>query len=164
MEPVLFAFSAFAPKNFTFPFGTHVVVVEVEKETGVPRIIEYTCVDDCGKVINPMIVEGQVHGGIVQGLGQAMLEGIEYSEDGQLLTSSFLDYQIPLAEDIPDIHNFRTVTASPSNPLGVKGIGEAGAIASTAAIANAVCDAVSNVGATASKMPFTPSYLFSLIT
>jgi len=163
VEPVLFAFSAFAPKNFTFPFGTHVVVVEIERETGNPKILEYTCVDDCGKVINPMLVEGQIHGGIVQGLGQALLEGISYSDEGQLVTSSFLDYQIPLAEDIPAIHNHRTVTPSPSNPLGIKGIGEAGTIASTAAIANAVCDALSSDGATASEMPFTPSYLFSLI-
>jgi aerobic carbon-monoxide dehydrogenase large subunit len=163
MEPVLFAFSAFAPKNFTFPFGTHVVVVEIERETGSPKILEYTSVDDCGAVINPMIVEGQIQGGVAQGLGQAMLEGIAYSEDGQLATASFLDYQIPLAEDIPDIHSFRTVTASPSNPLGVKGIGEAGCIASTAAIANAVCDALSQVEATASEMPFTPSYLFTVL-
>lgn len=163
IEPALFAFSAFAPKNFTFPFGTHVVVVEIEKETGTPKILEYACVDDCGKVINPMLVEGQIHGGIVQGLGQALLEGIEYSDEGQLITSSFLDYQIPLAEDIPEFHNIRTVTSSPSNPLGVKGIGEAGAIAATAAIANAVCDALAGVGAKAREMPFTPSYLFAEI-
>ncbi|HXQ92712.1 MAG TPA: xanthine dehydrogenase family protein molybdopterin-binding subunit [Nitrososphaerales archaeon] len=163
VESVLFAFSAFAPKNFTFPFGTHVVVAEIDRDTGTPKILEYTCVDDCGKVINPMIVEGQIHGGIVQGLGQAMLEGILHDNNGQLITSSFLDYQIPLAEDIPLFHNYRTVTASPSNPLGIKGIGEAGAIASTAAIANAVCDALSSVGATASEMPFTPGYLFELI-
>ena len=104
-----------------------------------------------------MIVEGQVHGGVVQGLGQALLEGISYDSNGQLLTSSFLDYQIPLAEDIPAIHNHRTVTISPSNPLGVKGIGEAGCMASTPAIANAVCDAVSTTGSHASEMPFTPT-------
>lgn len=161
VEPVLFAFSAFAPKNFTFPFGTHVVVVEIERETGMPRILEYTSVDDCGRVINPMIVEGQVHGGVAQGLGQALLEGISYSQDGQLITSSFLDYQVPLAEDVPDLHIYRTVTASPSNPLGIKGIGEAGCIASTAAIANAVCDALAGAGASASEMPFTASYLFN---
>lgn len=163
VEPVLFAFSAFAPKNFTFPFGTHVAVVEIDRETGSPKILEYTSVDDCGSVINPMIVEGQIHGGVAQGLGQAMLEGIAYSDDGQLTTSSFLDYQIPLAEDIPEIHSFRTVTASPSNPLGVKGIGEAGCIASTAVIANAVCDALSQLGVRAENMPYTPSYVFSLM-
>src|SRR5208337_296436 len=108
MEPVLFAFSAFAPPNYTFPFGTHVAVVEVDRDTGKVRILEYTSVDDCGKVLNPLVVEGQIHGGITQGLGQALMEDVEYDDNGQLLSGSFLDYQIPIAEDIPDYHCFRT--------------------------------------------------------
>lgn len=162
MESVLFAFSSFAPPNFTYPFGTHVAVVEIDRETGRLRVLDYTSVDDCGKVINPMIVEGQIHGGIVQGIGQALLEGIEYSESGELLSSSFLDYQIPLAEDVPNIHSFRTETPSTSNPLGLKGIGEAGTIAGTPVIANAVRDALSVGGIKVEKMPFTLDYVWTL--
>jgi len=162
MEPVLYAFSCFAPRNHTYPFGTHVAVVEIEKDTGEVRILDYTSVDDCGKVINPMLVEGQIHGGIAQGLGQALLEDLKYDRDGQLLSSSFLDYQIPQASDIPVIHSFRTETPSTSNPLGIKGIGEAGAIASTPAIANAVRDALSKKGKESRVMPFTPDYVWKL--
>ena len=162
MESVLFAFSSFAPPNFTYPFGTHIAVVEIDAETGRLRILDYTSVDDCGKVINPMIVEGQIHGGVVQGLGQALLEEIRYSETGELLSSSFLDYQIPLAEDVPNIHSYRTETPSPSNPLGLKGIGEAGAIAGTPVIANAVRDALIANGIKVERMPFSLDYLWTL--
>lgn len=162
MESVLFAFSSFNPPNFTYPFGAHVAVVEIERETGRLRILDYTSVDDCGKVINPLIVEGQIHGGVVQGLGQALLEEIKYSDTGELLSSSFLDYQIPLAEDVPNIHSFRTETPTDSNPLGLKGIGEAGAIAGTPVIANAVRDALSHDGVKVEKMPFTLDYVWSL--
>lgn len=162
MESVLFAFSSFAPPNFTYPFGTHVAVVEIEPETGRLKILDYTSVDDCGKVINPLVVEGQIHGGIVQGVGQAILEEVRYSETGELLSSSFLDYQIPLAEDVPNIHSFRTETPTTSNPLGVKGIGEAGTIAGTPVIANAVRDALAVNGVKVEKMPFTLDYLWTL--
>lgn len=162
MESVLFAFSSFAPPNFTYPFGSHVAVIEIDPETGRLRILDYTSVDDCGKVINPMIVEGQIHGGIVQGLGQALLEDARYSDAGELLSSSFLDYQIPLAEDVPNIHSFRTETTSPSNPLGLKGIGEAGTIAGTPVIANAVRDALAMNGVKVEKMPFTLDYVWTL--
>ncbi len=162
MESVLFAFSSFAPPNYTYPFGTHVAVVEIDPETGRLRILDYTSVDDCGKVINPMIVEGQIHGGVVQGLGQALLEEVRYSETGELLSSSFLDYRIPLAEDVPDIHSYRTETPSPANPLGLKGIGEAGAIAGTPVIANAVRDALAVNGVKVEKMPFSLDYLWTL--
>jgi aerobic carbon-monoxide dehydrogenase large subunit len=162
MESVLFAFSSFAPPNFTFPFGAHVAVVEIDPETGRLRILDYTSVDDCGKVINPLIVEGQIHGGVVQGVGQAILEDVRYSDTGELLSSSFLDYQIPLAEDVPDIHSFRTETPSPSNPLGLKGIGEAGTIAGTPVIANAVRDALASNGVKVERMPFTLDYLWTL--
>ncbi len=162
MESVLFEFSSFNPPNFTFPFGTHVAVVEIERETGRLRILDYTAVDDCGKVINPLIVEGQIHGGVVQGLGQAMLEEIKYSDTGELLSSSFLDYQIPLAEDVPNIHSFRTETPTTSNPLGLKGIGEAGCIAGTPVLANAVRDALAVNGVKVEKMPFSLDYLWTL--
>lgn len=162
MESVLFAFSSYAPPNFTYPFGAHVAVVEIDRETGRLKILDYTSVDDCGKVINPMIVEGQIHGGIVQGIGQAILEEIRYSDSGELLSSSFLDYQIPLAEDVPNIHSFRTETPTYANPLGLKGIGEAGTIAGTPVIANAVRDALSQDGVKVEKMPFTLDYLWTL--
>jgi len=159
MESVLFAFSSFDPPNFTYPFGAHIAVVEIDPETGRLKILDYTAVDDCGSVINPMIVEGQIHGGIVQGLGQALLEEAKYDENGQLLSSSFLDYQIPLAEDVPNIHSFRTETPTYANPLGVKGIGEAGTIAGTPVLANAVRDALS---VDVEKMPFSLNYLWKL--
>ena len=162
MESVLFAFSSFAPPNFTYPFGTHIAVVEIDPETGRLKILDYTSVDDCGKVINPMIVEGQIHGGIAQGLGQALLEEVRYDENGQLLSSSFLDYQIPLAEDLPNIHSFRTETPTYANPLGIKGIGEAGTIGGTPALANAVRDALSVNGVKVEKMPFSLDYVWSL--
>ena len=163
MEPVLFAFSAFAPSTYTFPFGTHIAVVEVERETGKVKILEYTSVDDCGKVLNPLIVEGQIHGGTTQGLGQALLEGVEYDSDGQLLTSTFMDYQIPLASDVPEYHSFRTETPTGANPLGIKGVGEAGTIAATPALSNAVADALSPLDARVTEMPLTPNYIWSLV-
>lgn len=163
IESVPFAFSSFAPPNYTFPFGTHVAVVEIERETGIVKILEYTAVDDVGKVLNPLIVEGQVQGGLTQGLGQAVLEGVKYNESGQLLTASLLDYQIPLASDVPAYKTFRTETSTDSNPLGIKGVGEAGTIAATPAIANAVADALAPLGIKIKEMPFTPDYLRSLI-
>ena len=163
MEPVLYEFSAFVPPSNTFPFGTHIAVIEIDKETGTIEIIDYVSVDDCGKVLNPMIVEGQIHGGITQGLGQALFEEIKYDSDGQLLTTSFLDYQIPLGEDVPQMRNFRTETPTFANKLGVKGVGEAGTIAAPPTIANAVRDALSSKGSAVEKMPFTPEYVKHLI-
>ena len=164
VEPTLFAYSAFAPSNYTFPFGTHVAVVEIDGDTGNLKVLNYTSVDDCGKVLNPLIVEGQIHGGIVQGLGQALLEGVKYSADGQLLTASFLDYQIPMAEDIPNLNSYRTETPTSSNPLGIKGIGEAGTIAATPTLANAVADALSPLGVEVRDMPLSPDYIKQLIS
>jgi aerobic carbon-monoxide dehydrogenase large subunit len=164
METVLFAFSAFAPPNYTFPFGTHVAIIEVEKETGIVKVLAYTSVDDIGKVLNPLVVEGQVHGGIAQGLGQAMLEQVKYDQNGQLLTASLLDYQIPQANDIPGLRTFRTETPTYANPLGIKGVGEAGTIAATPAIANAVADALASLGIKANEMPFTPDYIRALLS
>jgi len=143
----------FDPPNFTFPFGCHICEAEVEPDTGRVEITRYVAVDDCGNVVNPAIVDGQVHGGVIHSVGQALYEGVIYDEDGQLLTSSFVDYLIPGAPDVPSVETYRTETPSPTNPLGVKGIGEAGTIAATAAIVGAVCDAT---GVRDIDMPLQP--------
>jgi carbon-monoxide dehydrogenase large subunit len=156
MEAGLEASSFYDPPNFTYPFGAHVAVVEVEPETGHVRLQRYVAVDDCGPQINPVIVEGQVHGGVVQGIGQALWEEAVYDENGQLLTGSLADYAIPRADMLPEIDVLSTVTPSPHHPLGVKGIGEAGTIASTAAVYNAVMDALQPFGVDSLRMPLTP--------
>lgn len=163
MESTLFEYTAYAPPNFTFPFGTHLAVVEVDRETGVVKLLKYFAIDDCGKVLNPMLVEGQVHGGVAQGLGQAMLEELLYDENGQLLTSTLADYLLPSADTIPEMVWERTETPAYSNPTGVKGIGEAGAIAATPVLVNAVEDALSEYGVVVEKMPLRPDYIRSLI-
>jgi carbon-monoxide dehydrogenase large subunit len=141
--------------NCTWPFGTHIAIVEIDEETGKVDLVRYVAVDDVGKKINPMIVDGQLHGGIAQGVGQALWEGAVYGDDGQLLSGSMLDYAIPRASWFPNFELGETVTPSPVNPLGVKGVGEAGAIASTAAVANAVIDALSPFGIRHLDMPYT---------
>jgi carbon-monoxide dehydrogenase large subunit len=154
IEPGLKETSFYDPLNFTFPAGCHVCEVEIDPESGSVEIARFTAVDDFGTVINPMIVEGQVHGGIAQGVGQAVLEhGIYDVESGQLLTGSYMDYAMPRADDLPDFDVGMTITPCPSNPLGVKGCGEAGAIASPAAIINAITDAL---GVKEFDMPATP--------
>jgi carbon-monoxide dehydrogenase large subunit len=153
LEPGLEATVFYDPPNFTFPFGTHVAVVEVDPETGAVKVLKYVAVDDCGNQINPMIVEGQIHGGIAQGLAQALYEWAVYDENGNLLTSTLNDYLVPTACEVPDIVNDHTVTPSPHNPLGVKGIGEAGTIASTPAVMNAVIDALAHLGVKHIDMP-----------
>jgi len=162
MDPRLVAESQFEPSNFTFPFGTHVCVVEVEPQTGRVEIKKYVAVDDCGKVINPLLVDGQVQGGIVQGLGQALFEEVVYDEHGQLLTGSLMDYAVPRAADLPRLNLARTETPTPVNSLGVKGVGEAGTIGSTPAIVNAVVDALAPFGVTHIDMPLTPQKIWSL--
>ena len=156
MEAGLEATSFYDPPNFVFPFGAHVAVVEVDQETGRVDLTRYVAVDDCGPQINPMIVEGQVHGGVVQGVGQALWEGAVYDEAGQLVTGSLLDYAIPRADGLPNIDVLSTVTPSPHHPLGVKGIGEAGTIASTVTVYNAVIDALEPFGVDRLMMPLTP--------
>jgi carbon-monoxide dehydrogenase large subunit len=163
MESTLFAYSAFSPENWTFPYGTHIAVVEVERETGMIKVLEYVAVDDIGMIINPLIAQGQIHGGVVQGAGQALLEGIIYDQNGNLLTSSFMDYQIPESCDSFPIRWDTTFTATRSNPLGVKGVGENGALAGTPAIVNAVEDALSVVNAKVKTMPLTPHYVLGLL-
>jgi carbon-monoxide dehydrogenase large subunit len=156
MEAGLEATSFYDPPNFVYPFGAHLAVVEVDPQTGRVDLRKYVAVDDCGPQINPVIVEGQVHGGVVQGIGQALWEGAVYDDEGQLLTGSLQDYAIPRAEELPDIDVLSTVTPSPHHPLGVKGIGEAGTIASTVTVYNAVMDALEPFGAQNLVMPLTP--------
>ena len=163
VEAGLEASTFYDPPNFTFPFGAHLAVVEVDAETGAVTLKRYVALDDCGPQINPVIVEGQVHGGVVQGVGQALWEEAVYDEGGQLVTGSMLDYALPRADLLPDIEVLSTVTPSPHHPLGVKGIGEAGTIASTAAVYNAVMDALRPLGVTSIRMPLTPQRVWQAI-
>ena len=160
LEPGLKETSFYDPTNFTFPAGCHICEVEVDPETGNTEIVAWTAVDDFGVVINPMIVEGQVHGGVAQGVGQALLEGAIYDKDGQLVTGSFMDYAMPRADYFPVLKVGTTVTKCPSNPLGIKGCGEAGAIASPAAVINAITDAI---GTEAIAMPATPPAVWAAL-
>ena len=153
LEPGLKEGAFYDPTNFTFPAGMHICELEVDPDTGVVTIEKFTAVDDFGNVINPMIVEGQVHGGIAQGVGQALFEGALYDSDGQLVTASFMDYRMPRAADLPSFEVGMTVTPCPSNPLGIKGCGEAGAIAAPAAVMNALTDALGHENI---AMPATP--------
>jgi carbon-monoxide dehydrogenase large subunit len=163
MEPGLDATTFFEPSNFTFPFGAHVCAVEIDRDTGDVRLTKYVAVDDCGNVLNPLLVDGQVHGGIVQSFGQAMLEECVYDEQGQLITGELTDYAIPRAADMPWMETDRTVTPSPVNPMGVKGVGEAGTIGATPALANAVADALSPFGVRHVDMPFKRERIWKLI-
>jgi carbon-monoxide dehydrogenase large subunit len=162
MKLGLSAAATFEPSNFTFPFGAHVCVVEVDPESGEIAIKKYVAVDDCGKVINPLLVDGQIHGGIVQGLGQALFEEVIYDENGQLITGSLMNYALPRAENLPRLQLARTETPTPVNPLGAKGVGEAGTIGSTPAIVNAVVDALSPFGVTHIDMPLKPEKIWRL--
>ena len=163
-EPGLSATYFFEPKNFTFPFGTHIAVVEVDRETGDIEFLRYVAVDDCGRVINPLLVDGQVHGGIVQSIGQALYEEVIYNEDGQLITGTLMDYAVPRASHIPKKFELdRTETPSPVNPLGVKGVGEAGTIGATPAIVGAVVDALAPFGVKHLDMPIKPENVWRII-
>ncbi|MFO7166491.1 MAG: molybdopterin-dependent oxidoreductase, partial [Chloroflexota bacterium] len=155
MEPFLDETTYYDPPNCTFPFGTHVAVVEVDPDTGAVELKRYVAVDDCGNVINPLIVDGQIHGGIAQGIAQALYERAVYDENGQLLTGTLNDYAVPAAHMLPSFELARTVTPSPVNPLGVKGVGEAGTIASAQAVMNAVIDALAPFGGKHLQMPAT---------
>jgi carbon-monoxide dehydrogenase large subunit len=156
VEPGLEFTSFFDPENFTFPFGTHIAVVKIDADTGQVRLKRFVAVDDVGLVINPMIVDGQVHGGITQGVGQALLEAAAYDDAGQLLTGSYMDYAMPRADDVPSYEVDRTETRCPINPLGVKGAGETGTIGSTPAVVNAAVDALWHLGVRDLQMPLTP--------
>jgi aerobic carbon-monoxide dehydrogenase large subunit len=162
-EPGLVATHFFEPKNFTFPNGTHICVVEVDRETGDVEILRYIAVDDCGKQINPLIVQGQVHGGIAQGLAQALFEEVVYDENGQLLTGELMDYAVPKAHQLPRYELDHTETPTTVNPLGAKGVGEAGTIGSTPAVANAVIDALAPFGVKHVDLPLRPEKLWRLM-
>jgi aerobic carbon-monoxide dehydrogenase large subunit len=156
MEPGLEETSFYDPENFVWPFGAHAAIVDVDAETGKVSLIRYVCVDDCGPAINPLLIDGQVHGGIVQGVAQAMYEQVVYDELGQLVTPSFVDYALPTAAEMPSFETDRTETPSPVNSLGVKGVGEAGTIAASPTIVNAVVDALRPLGVDFIDMPVTP--------
>jgi aerobic carbon-monoxide dehydrogenase large subunit len=163
MEPGLEASYVFDPENFSWPAGTHIAVVEIDTETGAVDLVRYVAVDDVGTVINPMIVDGQVHGGVAQGVAQALFEEAVYDEDGNLLTGSMVNYLLPSAAELPSFELGRTETPSTTNPLGVKGVGETGTIASTAAVMNAVVNALSPYGITDLEMPATPERVWRAI-
>ncbi|MGA3237712.1 MAG: xanthine dehydrogenase family protein molybdopterin-binding subunit [Bryobacteraceae bacterium] len=162
-EPGLVATHFWEPPNFTFPFGSHIVVTEVDRETGAIEIRRYIAVDDCGKIINPLLVAGQVHGGVAQGLGQALWEQAVYDDSGQLITGELTDYALPKAHFMPWIESSHTETPSPVNPLGVKGVGEAGTIGCSPAVVNSVVDALSPLGVRHIDMPLTPEKIWKLI-
>jgi carbon-monoxide dehydrogenase large subunit len=163
LEPGLEATSFWDPANFVFPFGTHIAVVEVSAKTGKVKLLRYVAVDDVGRVINPMIVDGMVHGGIAQGVAQALYEYAAYDANGQLQSGSMMDYALPKADDLVSYETDRTETPSPVNPMGIKGAGETGTIASTAAVANAVMDALSPLGIGHVDMPLTPARIWAAI-
>jgi carbon-monoxide dehydrogenase large subunit len=146
-----------------FPFGTHAAVVEVDPESGEIEFEQYVAVDDVGNQINPKIVEGQIHGGVAQGIGQALYEGAEYDDNAQLVTGSMQDYTVPKAEHIPEMETDSTVTESPHNPLGVKGVGEAGTIAAPQAVVNAVADALEPFGVEGVEMPMTAERVWQAV-
>jgi carbon-monoxide dehydrogenase large subunit len=163
VEPGLEATAFFDPANFVYPFGTHICLVEVDADTGEVDVLRYIAVDDCGPQINPMIVDGQIHGGVVQGLGEGLQEIAIYDESGQLLTGTMMDYAVPKASQMPHIETDHTITPSPVNPLGIKGCGEAGTIASAAALVNAVVDALQPFGITHIDKPLTPARVWAAI-
>jgi carbon-monoxide dehydrogenase large subunit len=163
LEPGLEETSFYDPSNFVFPFGTHIAVVEIDPDTGEVSLQRYIAVDDVGNVINPLIVDGQLHGGIAQGIGQALWEGAVYDDSGQLLSGTMMDYALPKAHKLVSFELDRTVTPCPHNPLGVKGVGEAGAIASPAAVVNAVVDALKPYGIKHLDMPLTSEKVWRAI-
>jgi carbon-monoxide dehydrogenase large subunit len=163
VEPSIDAEATFDPENFSFPHGTHICAMEVDTETGLVKIRKYACVDDVGTIVNPLIVEGQVHGGLAQGIAQALYEEAVYDADGNLTTGTFVDYLIPSAADLPHFDTGNTVHTAPGNPIGAKGVGEAGCIASTPAVVNAALDAVRHLGVTDILMPLTPERVWRAI-
>ena len=163
MEPGLNALAVYDPQNFVFPYGAHICAVEVDTETGSIGVLRYVAVDDVGTIINPQIVDGQVVGGVIQGIAEALFEEAQYDENGQLLTSSMTNYLVPAASDVPEIILGRHVTPSNSNELGVKGVGETGTIASPPAVVNAVIDALQHLGVTDIERPMTPETVWRTI-
>jgi carbon-monoxide dehydrogenase large subunit len=156
MEAGLEAAVDFKPERSTFPFGAHLAVCEVDTETGLVRLLRHVAVDDAGRVVNPVLAEGQVLGGIAQGVAQALFEEVRYDEDGNCLNGSLASYAMPSAADLPAFETIRTQTPTPLNPLGAKGIGESGTVGATPAVQNAVVDALAHLGVTHIDLPLTP--------
>jgi len=163
LEPGLTGQCVFEPSNYTFPFGAHLAVAEVDAETGEVRLRNYYAVDDCGRQLNPMLVDGQIHGGLAQGIGQALWEELVYDENGQLVTGTLMDYAVPKAHQFPWFETASTETPTPVNPLGVKGVGEAGTIGSTPAVVNAVLDALRPFGVRHVDMPLKPEKIWRIV-
>jgi carbon-monoxide dehydrogenase large subunit len=163
LEPGLDETAFYDPKNFTFPAGCHIAEIEIDRDTGVVEVMNFVAVDDVGRVINPMIVEGQVQGGVAQGIGQALLENAVYDKDGQLLSGSMMDYTMPRADNLPNIKVATETTLCTHNPLGVKGCGEVGAIGSPPAIIGAIVDALKDYGVRHIDMPASPQKIWSII-
>ncbi|MGY1630815.1 xanthine dehydrogenase family protein molybdopterin-binding subunit [Geodermatophilus sp. SYSU D01186] len=163
VEPSIDADATYDPANFSFPHGTHICAMEVDTETGMVTIRKYACVDDVGTIVNPLIVEGQVHGGLAQGIAQALYEEAVYDADGNLTTGTFVDYLVPSAADLPHFDTGNTVHEAPGNPIGAKGVGEAGCIASTPAVVNAALDALRPLGVSDIRMPLTPERVWRAI-
>jgi len=163
MEPGLEETMFYDPENFVFPFGAHACIVDVDVETGKTKVVRYVAVDDCGPPINPMLIDGQIHGGVVHGIGQALYEQVSYDEEGQLITGTFVNYALATAAELPSFETDRTVTPSPVNSMGVKGVGEAGTIAASAVVTNAVIDAIRPLGVSYMNMPLTPIRVWEAI-
>jgi aerobic carbon-monoxide dehydrogenase large subunit len=163
LEPGLSDEAFFEPTNNTYPFGCHISMLEIDRQTGEPTLLKLVAVDDAGNLINPLIVEGQIHGGLAQGIGQAMIEEVVYNEDGQLVTGSFMDYAIPRAIDFPPFELTATTTPTPVNPMGAKGVGEAGTLGSTPCIVSAAVDALSEFGVKHIDMMLRPEKLWRII-
>jgi carbon-monoxide dehydrogenase large subunit len=163
MDPTLKDMATYKPPNFTSPFGAHVAMVEVDPDTGAVEFLRYVAVDDCGTIVNPMLVTGQVHGGIAQGIGQVMSERITFDDNGQPTSASYMEYAVPRAHTMPYMETAHTVTPTPYNPLGAKGIGESGVIGPPPAVTNAVLDALRPLGVTHIDMPLTPPRLWAAI-
>ena len=163
MEPGLVSTHFWEPPNFTFPFGAHIVVTDIDRDTGAITIRRYVAVDDCGNILNPLIVDGQIHGGVAQGIGQALYEQAVYDDNGQLITGELTDYAVPKAHMMPWIESSHTITPTPVNPLGVKGVGEAGTIGCSPAVVNSVVDALAHLGVKHIDMPMTPEKIWKLL-
>jgi aerobic carbon-monoxide dehydrogenase large subunit len=164
MEPGLEETTFYDPENFVFPFGAHAAIVDIDAETGKVKLSRYVAVDDCGNAINPLLIDGQVHGGIVHAIGQALYERVHYDDEGQLVTGTFVDYALPTAAELPTFETDRTVTPTPVNSLGAKGVGEAGTIAASAAVTNAVIDALRPLGVDYINMPLSPMRVWEAIS
>jgi carbon-monoxide dehydrogenase large subunit len=163
MEAGLEASAYYDPPNLTFPFGSYICVVDIDKDTGQVKIRRFVAVDDCGTIINPMIVEGQIHGGLTMGFAAAMLEEISYDENGNIHGGTFMDYLLPTAVETPKWETAKTTTPSPHHPIGAKGVGESATVGAPAAIVNAVVDALSHLGVTHIDIPITPWKVWSLL-